>query len=612
MSNAKSRQLPQFRVVDGIPFPIDKTDLEIQLLLFLNAPKFLDATKQIHVRGTECFYTGTGRFSHLKIISQILFKKSFEWHRWSTQLTQKACEEEWFFVTGPGASSKSTSLGGFYPFVWWLAAPLESAVIIASKTIDSAKKRAWREVARFYSIFSNLMGGYRDAVITTSPRPSICPVIGLDRKKDEAHGLFVTALHGKELDKEIGYIKGFHPKRILVIADELDVLEDGGKALIDTYTDNLRTGTWESQFIGMGNDPSLLNALGDMMAPALGQPLTLNHTEWRSAKNVACLRLDAYDSPNISDNNKWSGLVRQSDIDELVRRKGENSPSVWIQLHGLHPPEGADNTVLSENTLIRFHCFDQVTWKRDFISSASLDPGFGGDPCILRLFQRGLDTTNTLRILCSQIIELPINLKSPDSAEVQIATKVMAICKANSIPPEEFVIGSTGTGRGTLGELKRVWSPRIIDVQEGGSPSDRILDPSYPVPANEQYDRKVTELWFDIRTFTEADLLRGLDTTTATQLCSRTYKDIGGQSRRKISLQQKQDMLHSPNQADALAFAVELFIQKGVTPSPAAPATQTASKDFSRATEELDFDAHPLCYSDPLLDAATLTEELPF
>lgn len=603
---------PEFRMVDGILFPTDKTDLEIQLLLFLYSPKFLDATKQIVVHGRECFYTGQGRFSHLKLVSQILFKKSFEWHRWSTRLSQQACEEEWLFVTGCGASSKSTSLGGLYPFVWWLAAPLESAVIIASKTIDSAKKRAWREVARFYSLFSNLMGGYRDAIITTSPRPAICPIVGMDRKKDEAHGLFVTALHGKELDKEIGYIKGFHPKRILVIADELDVLEDGGKALIDTFTDNLRTGTWESQFIGLGNDPSLLNSLGDMMAPAPGQPLTLNHTEWRSAKNVACIRLSAYDSPNITDNNKWTGLVRQQDIDELIKRKGPNSPSAWIQLEGLHPPEGVDNTVLSENTLIRFHCFEQVTWKRDFITSASLDPGFGGDPCVLRLFQRGLDTTNTLRILCGQIIQIPIDLKSSEPAEYQIASRVIAICKANSVAPDEFVIGSTGTGRGSSAVLKRDWSPRILEVQEGGAPSDRIIDPAHPIPANEQFDRKVTELWMDIRTFVEADLIRGLDSTTATQLVSRTYEDIGGQSRRKLSLQKKEDMLHSPNESDALAFAIELFIQKGVIPTPAGPAVTQNTTDFNKATEELDFDSSELAYSDPLLDSAMFTEELPF
>src|SRR5947207_14880262 len=102
-----------------------------------------------------------------------------------------------------------------------MADPMESAVLMASKTIDNSKKRIWREVSRFYTLFSSLVGGYKDATLGSSPRPSICPIIGNDRKKDEAHGLYVVAMHGKELEKETAFLKGFHCRRILVIADEL-------------------------------------------------------------------------------------------------------------------------------------------------------------------------------------------------------------------------------------------------------------------------------------------------------------------------------------------------------------------------------------------------------
>jgi len=250
--------------------------------LFLKAPEFQ--------RNGSSVYTGSGRFEHSKIISQILYPKAMQWHSWSEAIGQNACEHPVLAITGCGASSKSTTIAD-HALKFWMCAPTESAVLIASKTIDNAKKRIWREISRFYGLFSNLVGGYRDAVIGSSPRPYICPIMGHGRKKDEAHGLYVVALHGKELEKEIAYLKGFHVRRILVVADELDVLEDGGQALVDTFHDNLKTGTYESQLVVLGNDPSLFNALGDMMAPEVGKPVGLNDTEWISAKNVKCLRL---------------------------------------------------------------------------------------------------------------------------------------------------------------------------------------------------------------------------------------------------------------------------------------------------------------------------------
>lgn len=599
-----SREISQnkFRFVSGIPFPAEWPDLLCQLQLFLKAPEF-QRTENLIVNGESRIYTGQGRFEHSQIISKILWPKAFEWHSWSEQVDRKACESQYLAVSGCGASSKSTTIGA-YALKFWMCAPLESAVLMASKTIDNSKKRIWREVARLYTLFSHLVGGYKDATLGQSPRPYICPITEPDRKKDEAHGMYVVAMHGKELEKETAFLKGFHCRRILVIADEWDVLEDGGHALVDTFTDNLRTGTYEAQFIGLGNDPSLFNALGDAMQPELGKPVTLQHTEWKSAKGYDCLRLDAYDSPNITGKDKWTGLVRQRDIDDLVARKGENSPSIWIQLHGLHPPEGSSNTVLSEATLIRFNAFESVTWKRDFVTSASLDPAFGGDACIFRTFKRGNDTQNIFRIFCDEIITLPIDAR-PEAmpADFQISEKIPLLCKDRGIPPDEFAILKTGVGRGVYANLYVHWSPRILGIEEGGAPSEDIVSDANPVPANKEYDRKVTELWMRIREFTEADMIRGLDPKTAVQLCSRTYEDKGTGGGRKICIQKKEEMLHSPDEADALAAYIELCRIKGIVPKVTTTVTETASKKLQDVIEEMDFDASPQAYSDPLLDS---------
>jgi hypothetical protein len=586
----------------GVQFPIEWQDFHCLLWLFNFAPRL--QKEPLWRPGNQIAdtpYDGLGRFDHVKTITKLIWPQ-FEFHPWSSRILSKACESDYLAVCGCGASSKSTSIA-LYSLLFWMCAPLDSAVIIASKTIDSSKKRIWREISWMYSEFSRKVKGYKDAQIISSPRPCINPIRTSDRKKDEAHGLFVTALHGKELEKEVQYVKGFHVRRILAVADELDSLEEGGKALVDTFTDNLRTGAMESQIIVLGNDPSLMNALGDMMQPEIGKPITMNNVEWKSAKNIDCLRLDAYESPNIKDKDKWTGLVRQRDIDDLVARKGDNSPSVWIQLHGLHPPEGSSNTVLSEATLLRFHAFEQVIWKSTFIISAALDPSLGGDACIFRTFKRGNDTQGLLRIMCDETITIPIDA-SPDAAPAhfQISDKVISLCKDRRIPPDEFIVDATGIGSGVWSNLKRDWSPRAEGCQFGGAPSDIIVSDENPVPASKEYDRRVTELWFRIREFVEGGLIRNLDLPTAMQLCARTYEDKGVGGGRKLSIQKKEDMLHSPDEADALACGIELFTRKGIIPKVQTQVKQRIEEEVEKDLESYDFDASEQAYTDPLLD----------
>jgi hypothetical protein len=126
------------------------------------------------------------------------------------------------------------------------------------------------------------------------------------------------------------------------------------------------------------------------------------------------------------------------------------------------------------------------------------------------------------------------------------------------------------------------------------------------VPANKEYDRKVTELAFQVREFVEADLIRELDQTTATQLCSRTYEDKGVGGNRKLSIQKKEEMLHSPDEADNLACGLEAISLKGVIPKIDTPIKQQADVDMERFKAEMDFDASEEAYSDPLLDYADL------
>jgi hypothetical protein len=523
--------------------------------------------------------------------------KAFEWNPWAQRMVKLACENNLFALSGCGASGKSTAIG-LDAFWFYMAAPLETSVILVSTTLESAKKRIWKETNRFYSAFSSAVGGYRDATIGSSPRPYISPYRPDQRnKRDEAHGIYVSALQRKsDTDEEMEFIKGFHPRRIYVIADEMDSLREHGKALHRVFNENLASGTVEAKFGVLGNDPSLFNELGDIMQREIGKPLTVADHEWRSAKGFACIRLDAWDSPNIRDNNKWTGLIRQDDIDRMTKN-GMNTPGVWIQLRGLHPPEGAEDTVLSEAMFVRFHCRDTVLWAGDFEMFCALDPAFGGDNCVLRRFDFGKDVNGFLRVYWHAPVYIRIDVTLVDTPpEYQVAHGAMAFCKSQGIRPENFSGDSTGTTGGAIAVMRREWSPRVNECTFAGAPSDLIVSDEDPVPSKERYDRRVTELYFAFREFVQADMIRGLDNKTAMQFCSRHFELRNRLYRLETKQAMKDRGLDSPDESDCTVVGIDLLRTKGINAAVMTPVKEEAVDSFQREVIEQDFDSRDDLY----------------
>jgi hypothetical protein len=607
---------PSIQFINNVAFPKPNTrdqnilklyELGAHLTLFRYAPKLvLDPTwrwkSALDVHNPQP-YMGEGRYEHARAIDAIVWPTEFEYHKYSEEHTQAFCEDSAVAVSGGGGTSKSTSVAAYALKFHWCA-PACTAVLIASTTIEAAERRVWKEILRLYYAAHRKLQNVFGTVPIRKPKPMI-QMRDKEGNVDIAHGLFIIAVAKGEIEKGINSIKGFHEPRMLYIGDETDSIQ---QAVVDAKQ-NLRIGCEEFQEIWLGNDPSLLNPLGQLMQPERGKPVTLAHKKWRSAEGLLCIRSSGYDSPNIPV-KKYRGIVTQEDINSITKNgERRNSAMAWVMIEGLHPPEGCDDTVLSESTLFKFNCFESVTWQRSYIESASLDPAFGGDPCVLRFFRRGLDTKGTMRILMTERIEIPIEADQANNpAEYQIAAKTKEQCKSRSIPPEEFVIGMTGIGRGTAAVLQREWSPRINVCDESGACSDMIVSEEDPRPSKEKYDRRVTELYMSIREFVEADMIRGMDTQyTALQLCARKVEPKG----KLQSLEKKRDMKDrgqpSPNDSDALAFYIDMLRTKGINAS-----VQTQVKKDYRKELAQDFNSYEPAedemYPDPVYDQDELEE----
>lgn len=582
------------QILYGVTFPGAWDRFAIERYLFLMAPQFESdpfwrPPGALDPNPAPNPYTGEGRYEHARNLGMMMFPKSFEWNDWSIAAMRSFCGQPHSSVTGCAGSSKSTS-AALFALLWLLCAPEDSAVLIASTSIDAAKKRIWKPLRQYYSELTRAVGRVGETVLIGNPRPCI-----RSSAQDSAHGIYVVAVAKGEVDKGIESLKGFHPKRLLMIGDETDSI---GQAVVDVEV-NQQVGTLEYKQIWLGNDPSMFNPLGRLMEPEKGKPVTLAHKDWVSTKGLHCLRFDAMDSPNLRDGDKWSGIVRQKDIDAAIRNYGgDNTPQFWIMMRGLHPPEGADDTVLSEALFLRHNCRDSVVWEKSFEMISMLDPAFGGDGCIYRTAAFGRDVYGQMRVLCMETIAIPITADDPTNPEeYQIAQKVIGFNKARNITPKNFILDVTGTGRGTASVIKREWSPDIQECEFGGACSAMPVSDENPKPANEEYDRKVTELWHSFRQFVQADMIRGLDSDTAIEFCQRHFTIKS----KKIAVERKDEMklrgLPSPDRADALVTGIHLLREKGINATVQTAVKQARGTDFDKFLTEQDLEGREDAYS---------------
>jgi hypothetical protein len=614
MARKHKTESPPPKIISGVAFKPHVPDLTAVLWLFLYGNKLQRdpfwrpevAANWLHPDDKNQPYVGAGRYEHARLFAEIVWPKVFQWSDWTERDIRSFCDYDSTAITGGAATLKSGS-AGFYGMMYYACCPFDTGVYIVSTTVQQCLKRIWKMIFVLYPMIRRL---FKASVMRMSPTPYIATVLP-NGQQDPSHGIFVVPL-AKGENVAIETLKGFHPRRSLLIGDEMDSVSP---ELIKVQ-DNMRAGTNEFQAIWLGNDPSLFNGLGQIMQPTPGGAVTLAHTEWDSISGVHCIRKDGFDSPNIRDRDRWTGLIRQRDIDEIVRRNGgENTPGVFIMIRGIHPPEGVEDTVLSESLFLRFHCSDGVTWQSSFTSSVLLDPAFGGDRCVIRLMMRGLEAVKRkegempqagkMKILFGPPVIIPIDATDTlNPPEYQIAHATKAFCEKNGVGPDEMIMDCTGTGRGAAAVLQREWSPRINLCEFGGKCSDYIVSDEDRRPASELYDRKVTELWYSFRQFVEADMVRGLDLATQREFCSRHFTIRGTGTGKKISVETKGEMkergLASPDLSDNACLGIFLLRQKGVFGTIKTDAKRERHDSLADAQREWDYETQENAYSDEL------------
>jgi len=526
---------------------------------------------------------GLGASEHLKNVVRriwcdkhpnINIKPPSIWHRWKDLTydsilnnmqedvlqTGDVIYKQKVGLAGCATASKSFSIAEF-GLAFWYADPENTGVIVSSTTREGAQGRIWGAIKRLHKYASKI--GLPGTLIDSADLITLDPKSKLYDRSIKLRPVY----KGNKLES-VDNLVGWHPPRLMIILDEMPSVPDHlFKALA-----NLSNVSEEFIFIGIGNPNSRLDPHGRLCTPKDGWSSVDPSMEFWKTKDGICVHYDGLKSPNFDDEtlDHYPFLFKKSDYDSLCRTYGEESDEVYRQARGWFPPETSDNNLFNEVVLIKREVFTPPKWKYTLTKVAGLDPAYGGDRCVLYFVEIGVTADNKLVLYPYEYNIIPINSDSKDTIHEQIAFKVRELCNKHNINPDHFGVDSTAEGKRVAEMIIRHWSDGINLVDFADKVSTRPVSYLIPRPANEEYDRKVTELTCSLRQYVETGQLRGLCHETALEGCHRRLL-----RKPKLSIESKTDYKmrekYSPDLLDALTVACDVARTLGYVPGAPPP-----------------------------------------
>lgn len=485
-----------------------------------------------------------------------------EYHDWTNAQLEALIHNRWVAFAGCASSAKTHNVAGF-AVNWWLMAPTVSAVVFASTTIKSLKKRGWARIQQAFQMMgSPKFGNFVDSRMTWQ-----C------QRGDDEHAVYGIAVEEGSTTKVADNLKGMHPDRLMIVLDEGTAIPE---AIMDAVS-NMWAGRVEFILVMMANPRSKLDQFGRFIEPKNGwMSVNVDTDEWETKPQMdgrcgICVRFDAYKSPNITQGRLISKyLPRESEVEAAAKASGGgNTPRFWSNFRGFLPPEGIERTVFSENALVRGMTYEQPVWTGDTYMVGGFDPAFttGGDAAQFQPVMVGQTEQGMVAYILPAVV-IPIASDSPIPASYQLATGLKLAAEHHEVPPDAICVD--GTGNQVCDTIAREWSPSIQRIVSSWAASEREVSHENHNLACEVFANKRTEMWFYARELCDSLQLRGMNHDLASELCACIYEPEDNTHKRR--LEGKPDMKSrigkSPDKADALCLALEAARRKGLECKP--------------------------------------------
>lgn len=543
---------------------------------------------------------GMGKYRHFLNASRMILPE-VKLHDWSRTQIRSLCQTEdairvgdviQRFVYWPGCKSAGkTFTAGHYAFLWWLADPHNSKVMLTSTSGVMVKQRIWPVIQDlFYMAKRSLAEKFKIDQSEVNCGNLLDSQTILQREKgDSGRSIRAMSVEPGELGKTVAKIQGQHADRIMLIVDEAT---DTPEAIFKTIP-NMEGGCRDLTVLLIGNPISrALDPFDRACQPVKGwESLSIGDVEWKAKgdrdlclKPGLTVRFRGADSPNVKAGKTIFPFLYSYENHQMDRGK-EDTIEYWKWTEGFPPPEGICHTVMSETMIAKYG----VNGRHTFLSKADpmsgLDPGFEGDKCVNQFGQLGDLTVGKMGLQLTDSITIRPLSVSEHELDYQIAQEVIKECKERKVAPQNHGSDATGTGRGVYSHTRTDWG-ECVRVEFGGAPSERPASEEDTRPSVEVYANRVTELWFFAKSLVVSGQLKGIPLEAIRQFCSRQYSIKS----RKIVLETKPEFKkkfgNSPDEADAVAVICEVARQRGLNPGTVL-AVSHEENNFVKAQNEV-------------------------
>lgn len=490
--------------------------------------------------------------------------------------------------------------------LFYFSNPLENNVTIASTTLASLKGRIWGYVTDLIRTME-IQPQYK---YTSSPSPQILPIVPAAQLKktgrgaiedDTLHGMFAVSAKPGDDFKTISTWIGKHPKnKMLIILDECTEMPI---AITDAFP-NLNSHAEKFQLAGIGNSRSWQDLHGLLSHPENGiDSVSIELEEWKTKMpNGICQYFNPYKCPAITDPDPERRkllskfLISEENLKKKEIEVGIDSEGFYRFVLGFWKNQATDDTTVSGKFLKDFSPRKKVQWSGYYpiqrVAGFDFAISSDGDNPLLRIANVGHDVDGTVKIDFageSSIFKLQLLAIADKSYEFQIAEQIIDILQRYGVQMNNFGIDITGQGR-AIGEVIR-----LRNEQRGYPIGIGFPLKIYSMSQHNKNKRKESaldimpmsthELWNDVRTYIEADSIRGLDEKTIQQLTNRLIIRKNDKSMLESKKDYKKRMsaignAHSPDEADASAIALQVVKQRlGIMPGTKwkTPNTEQAS-----------------------------------
>lgn len=510
---------------------------------------------------------GEGMEFHFKALMKLLWPW-ITWHSW-TELQVK-CYLNYRIIGQIGCASSGKSfvaaacvLTDYYCF------PHSTTVLVSSTTRDSLEMRVWGEIKKLHKSAKELHDFLPGYLIEGKQRIVSDPKTEASEGRDFRNGLVGVACKRGQAFQGMEEYVGIKNKHLRMIADELQFLP---RQFVDAISNMNKNKDFKC--VGSGNPKDTTDALGVLCEPAIhlggwdgGIDQTPKTKTWeiRFPQGI-CIQLPGSDSPNL-DGRLGIPLITQEHIDADIKFYGKDSIQYSMMDEGRMPRGQGTRRVITRQLCLKHGAMEEPLWLNSTRTRiGALDAayrGVGGDRCVFMELAFGMNSERKLILALVDTMVIPIKDSPIETPEDQIALQVKDQCERRWIKPDNF--GFDSTGRGSLmAAFARLWSPHVVPVEFGGSPTERPVSNGLDVVCKDYYSKFVTELWYSVRLVIEGDQFRGMTDDVMAEGCSREWTIVGAN---KIEVEPKDKTKlkigRSPDLFDTLVTGVEVARRRG-------------------------------------------------